>query len=96
MNDNVLATSVLLNRTLAFSAFFGVALDPVRGFAVVSTLPEPHLRHTTYHGSVVALDRASKTELVLRRSVRTAYDGRNDRCQCALGRRGRAGNGICA
>lgn len=96
INDNVLATSVLLNRALTFGALLGVTLDPVRSFAVVSTLLEPHLRHTAYHGSMIALDRASKAEFVLRGSVRTTCDSWNDCRQRAPGRRGRTGDGVCA
>lgn len=69
--ENVLATSVLLNRALTFRAFLGVTLDPVRGLAVVSALLEPHLRHTAYHGSMISLDRASEAEFVLRCGIRT-------------------------
>ena len=63
--SNALATTVLLNRALAGRAFLGVALDPVRGLTVIAAFLEPHLRNVANHGSVIALDRASKAEDVL-------------------------------
>lgn len=64
VTGNSLATTVLLDCTLALRTFLGVALDPIRRFAVVATFLEPHLGDVAHHWSMIALDWASKTELV--------------------------------
>ena len=62
---DLLASSVLLNRTLTLRTLLRVTLYPVGCLTVVTALLEPHPRDSTHNRPVVILNRASKTKLVL-------------------------------
>jgi len=64
--SHVIATTVLLNGALTFATLFRIAFDPVCRLAVIAALLQPHLRDITQYRSMVAVDVATKTKLVLR------------------------------
>ena len=64
IDRHLLASTVLLDGTLAFTTLLGIALDPVRGFTIVLAFLQPHLGDRTDNRSVIRIDRASETELV--------------------------------
>lgn len=83
--EDLLATTILLDSTLTFATFLGIAFDPVCRFTVITALLQPHLCDCTQHRSMVAVDVATKAELVFRiRPTRYRWD--NSR-QCGARRR---------
>jgi len=77
---NLLATTVLLDSTLTLATFLGIAFDPVCRFAIIAALLQPHPCDSTQHRSMVAIDVATKAELVFRiRPTRYRWDN-NRQC----------------
>jgi len=73
--QDLLATTILLDSTLAFATFLGIAFDPVCRFAIIAALLQPHLCDSTQNRSMVAVDVATKAELVFRiRPTRHCWD----------------------
>ena len=91
---DALAAAVLLYSALALAALLRVALDPIRRFAVVLALLQPHLRHVAYHRAVVRIDVAAKAELVVR--GRSARHDRHNGSEGGPGRSTGARDGVCA
>lgn len=85
----MVATSVLLDRTLTMTTFLSIALDPISSLAVISTFLQPHPRNRADYGAVVALDRTSKTKPVWRIRICTTCDDGHDRRQGTFGSRRR-------
>jgi hypothetical protein len=47
MEKDLLATTILLDSTLTFATFLGIAFDPVCRFAIIAALLQPHLCDST-------------------------------------------------
>jgi hypothetical protein len=72
---DLLATTILLDGTLTFATFLGIAFDPVCRFAIIAALLQPHPCDSTQYRSMVAVDVATKAELVFRiRPTRHRWD----------------------
>ena len=91
---HALASTVLLNCTLALAALLRVTLDPVGSLTIVLTLLEPHLSHATHHRSMIIVDITAEAELVGIRC--SACDDRHNRRESRFGCGVGAGNGVCA
>jgi len=63
---DILAATILLNGALTFATLLRIAFDPVCRLAVITALLQPHPGDSTQYRSMVAVDVATKTELVLR------------------------------
>jgi len=79
---HMVASSVLLNRTLALATLLRVALDPIRSLAVVLALLKPHLCDAAHHRAVISVDVTAEAELVSIRGT-TGHD-RDHCCQRQL------------
>lgn len=62
--EHSLASSILLDRTLALATLLRITFDPIRRLAIILTLLQPHLGNTANHRSVIGIDRAPEAELV--------------------------------
>ena len=73
---HILATPILLDRTLTFAAFFRITLDPISGLTIVLALLKPQLRNATDNRPMIAINRAAETKDVLFSTLNSGYNGR--------------------
>ena len=72
---HILATAILLNRTLAFAAFFRITLDPISSLTIVLALLKPQFRDATDNRPMIAINRATETKDVLVSTMNSGYNG---------------------
>jgi len=82
---HMIATTILLDRTLTLATLLRVTLDPIRRLTIIPALLKPQLRDRADNGFVIVLDWTSKTELMLLR--KTAINDGNNGSQSELGGR---------
>jgi hypothetical protein len=75
--SHALATAIFLYSTLALTTLLRVTLDPICSFTVIPTFLQPHLGNGTNDWAMVAIDRASKTKLM----ICTATHGWHHSCE---------------